>query len=260
MIKFFRNIRQKLLSKNKFSKYLFYALGEIFLVIIGILIALQINNTNSKRIELKTFKNNLQYVVEDLENNASDLNELKEKRQNVVKQNKYILETIKEGGSLNSFEIMYNLRVLDWGYFHKHESGFERINSSGLYESDAFFDAREKIRSYNQSINRFHDTEKRLNEFLETMEIEMFKEGSHLDYMEYAYLWIDSNGKPNEEQKTEIDNFRIDFDKMIRNNPAMLSILRRSLIMIEGLNRGSDYIIKTGEEVRIEIDEYLSKK
>jgi hypothetical protein len=39
MIKFFRHIRQKLLMKSKFSKYLLYAVGEIILVVIGILIA-----------------------------------------------------------------------------------------------------------------------------------------------------------------------------------------------------------------------------
>lgn len=46
MIKFFRKIRQKLLSENKFSNYLIYAFGEIVLVVIGILIALSINNWN----------------------------------------------------------------------------------------------------------------------------------------------------------------------------------------------------------------------
>jgi hypothetical protein len=46
MISFFRKIRQQLLSQNKVSKYLLHALGEIFLVVIGILIALQINNWN----------------------------------------------------------------------------------------------------------------------------------------------------------------------------------------------------------------------
>ena len=48
MIKFFRSIRQKLLTENKFSKYLFYAIGEIVLVVIGILIALSINNWNEE--------------------------------------------------------------------------------------------------------------------------------------------------------------------------------------------------------------------
>ena len=46
MLKFYRRIRQKLLSENHFSKYRLYALGEIVLVVIGILIALQINKRN----------------------------------------------------------------------------------------------------------------------------------------------------------------------------------------------------------------------
>ncbi len=46
MIKFFRRIRQQLLTENKFGKYLIYAIGEIALVMIGILLALQFNNWN----------------------------------------------------------------------------------------------------------------------------------------------------------------------------------------------------------------------
>lgn len=49
MIKLFRKIRQRLLSENRFSKYLIYAVGEIVLVVIGILIALQIDNHNEQR-------------------------------------------------------------------------------------------------------------------------------------------------------------------------------------------------------------------
>ncbi len=50
MIKFFRTIRQNLLNEDKTSKYLKYAIGEIILVVVGILIALQINNWNQNRI------------------------------------------------------------------------------------------------------------------------------------------------------------------------------------------------------------------
>lgn len=49
MIKFFRRIRQQLLVEGKFSKYLLYAFGEIILVVLGILIALQVNNWNENR-------------------------------------------------------------------------------------------------------------------------------------------------------------------------------------------------------------------
>lgn len=49
MLKFFRSIRKTLLNEGKTSKYFKYAIGEIFLVVIGILIALQINNWNTRR-------------------------------------------------------------------------------------------------------------------------------------------------------------------------------------------------------------------
>ncbi|MFC4720859.1 DUF6090 family protein [Geojedonia litorea] len=70
MIKFFRTIRQQLVMENKTSKYFKYAIGEIVLVVIGILIALQINNWNQDRIEQKETKvllNNLKLdIVEDI--------------------------------------------------------------------------------------------------------------------------------------------------------------------------------------------------
>jgi len=50
MIKFFRKIRQNMIKENKVSKYFLYAVGEIVLVVIGILIALSINNWNQDRI------------------------------------------------------------------------------------------------------------------------------------------------------------------------------------------------------------------
>ncbi|HAW82013.1 MAG TPA: hypothetical protein DEO59_16780 [Balneola sp.] len=54
MLRFFRQIRQKLIQQENIRKYFWYALGEIFLVVIGILIALQINNWNETQKDLKT--------------------------------------------------------------------------------------------------------------------------------------------------------------------------------------------------------------
>ena len=66
MIKFFRKIRQKMLTENKFSKYLLYAIGEIVLVVIGILIALQINNWNETKKNTIAIRNVLLEIKEDL--------------------------------------------------------------------------------------------------------------------------------------------------------------------------------------------------
>ena len=74
MIKFFRKIRQKLLSENKFSKYLIYATGEIILVVVGILIALQINNANENRKTENIKINYYNQLVVDLDKEIENIN------------------------------------------------------------------------------------------------------------------------------------------------------------------------------------------
>ncbi|NND80371.1 MAG: hypothetical protein HKN53_10770 [Maribacter sp.] len=74
MIKFFRKIRQKMLTENKFGKYLTYAVGEIILVVIGILIALSINNWNENR---KSAKQENLYLKRLLSENRDDINTFK---------------------------------------------------------------------------------------------------------------------------------------------------------------------------------------
>ena len=66
MIKIFQKIRRQLLSENKLNKYFKYAIGEIILVVIGILIALQINTWNEQRKEKTKLKVILNAVYKDL--------------------------------------------------------------------------------------------------------------------------------------------------------------------------------------------------
>ena len=66
MLKFFRRLRQDVLSEGKTARYFKYALGEIFLVVIGILIALQINNWNVNRLNGIEEKEILQNIKQDL--------------------------------------------------------------------------------------------------------------------------------------------------------------------------------------------------
>jgi len=78
-MKVFRHIRQKLASENKVARYLRYAIGEILLVVIGILIALQINNWNAERkernLESKYYCRLLEDIIQDKEqiNNLTEL-------------------------------------------------------------------------------------------------------------------------------------------------------------------------------------------
>ncbi len=72
MIKFFRKIRQRLVTENKFSKYLLYAIGEIALVVIGILIALSLNNWNQKNSERNLEKRYTLSLIEDAKTDSSN--------------------------------------------------------------------------------------------------------------------------------------------------------------------------------------------
>ena len=75
MLRFFRQLRQRLLTENKFSRYLLYAFGEILLVVIGILIALQVNNWNEERKTKKELNTILIDVYKDLKNDQEELSQ-----------------------------------------------------------------------------------------------------------------------------------------------------------------------------------------
>ncbi|MBO3116110.1 hypothetical protein J4050_05090 [Winogradskyella sp. DF17] len=77
MIKIFRKIRYNLMETGKTGKYLKYAIGEIILVVIGILIALQINNWNEKENRNEKLINIYESVHADIKNDLKDLNDVK---------------------------------------------------------------------------------------------------------------------------------------------------------------------------------------
>ena len=73
MIPFFRRIRHKLANDNQFLKYSRYAIGEIILVVIGILIALSINNWNEERLKKNALQERLKNLAENLDQDVGGL-------------------------------------------------------------------------------------------------------------------------------------------------------------------------------------------
>ena len=110
MIKFFRKIRQNLMNKGEAMKYLKYALGEILLVVIGILIALQINNWNQDRKQKAQLNNIYKIIKQDLITDTLEITNVKpffKKRddwmQKIVNDSfpKNIFDTINEENYIN---------------------------------------------------------------------------------------------------------------------------------------------------------------
>lgn len=92
MINFFRRIRQSLLSEGKTGKYLKYALGEIFLVVIGILIALSINNWNQKRKEKNIEDQYVKNIIRDLKEQLSSIEIQLSKEKSYYEAASYLIE------------------------------------------------------------------------------------------------------------------------------------------------------------------------
>lgn len=135
MIKFFRKIRQQLLTENKFSKYLIYALGEIFLVVIGILIALEINNWNNRKIT----QNRLDVYIEQIYKDISiDLNTLSTLGKNLEEAQKssLICWDYFQNGNIRDPRLFKNtfISIINNFDFDPKLQGIEGLRSSGSLE------------------------------------------------------------------------------------------------------------------------------
>ena len=78
MIKFFRKIRQNLLTESKFGKYILYAIGEIILVFIGIFMALQLNNWNEDKKIQESLDISLTMLKNEIKTNAKKIDDVKD--------------------------------------------------------------------------------------------------------------------------------------------------------------------------------------
>ena len=135
MIKFFRKIRQSLLNQGKTTRYFKYAAGEIILVVIGILIALQINNWNETRKAKARSTEYHERIAEDLERvikTSKNLNATAKKVLTSIEHTIKLLENNKELTNKDKEIVDY---VLIWmnrfNYQFSELSTYEEMKSSG---------------------------------------------------------------------------------------------------------------------------------
>ena len=159
MLKFFRKIRKKLIEQDNVRKYLLYAIGEILLVVIGILIALQLNNWNQQRIELNKEEILLNNLKSELVENLTILERDIRRMNSLVMGLETLLQIMHDGpGAMNSERIdtllastFYTPNWNPTSYIleeFKNSGGFSRLNDPELkntlfeWESDLIVMAR----------------------------------------------------------------------------------------------------------------------
>jgi len=132
MIKFFRKIRQQLLTESEFNKYLLYAIGEIVLVVIGILIALQLNNLNERnKFEAKEIEM-LNDFKASLEVDLMSFNRALERGQQSKSSMEIILAHLEADLPFSdSLKVHFGLTTDTW-MAQANRSVFESLKSAGL--------------------------------------------------------------------------------------------------------------------------------
>ena len=202
MIKFFRHIRRALLSESKFAKYMLYAIGEIILVVIGILIALQINTWNNNKIEerketkiLLQLKNGLMSDKEVIETELIKLTNV----QKSIKTLKNLLNNDRQVYELSMDTLfgkvygMRNIRINRAFYEDLKSAGIQLIKNDGirtkvvdLYENN-----------YNQILSLIN-MEYHINEITRPYFLNNFQEikfGISAHPTDYQKIWNDTRFK-----------------------------------------------------------------
>lgn len=132
MIKFFSKIRHKMLKENRLSKYIVYAIGEIILVVIGILIALSINNKNEIRKQRDLELHYLSNIKTDLILNIKHLDNYINRRETSINSANEIIAHY-EGKPIKDLKAFsrHTVNIYTWRKFFQINNTFQELMNSG---------------------------------------------------------------------------------------------------------------------------------
>jgi len=165
MIKFFRQIRYNLMEQNKTSKYLKYAIGEIALVVIGILIAIQLNSArdnNNKRIEEII---RLENILSDLNQDKVELKKIIERRKSKANSAK-IMEGYYHTKKVDNLTDYYSnwVNVLIWEAHNPSLLTFKELLNSGELSSLSNEDIKQLLLQIDYNYNEIFEVRKHMYE------------------------------------------------------------------------------------------------
>ena len=214
MLKFYRRIRRKLLDEGNLKRYLIYAIGEILLVMVGILLALQVNNSNEATKENILVAGYLNNISKNIKTDLINLDFTRNKRDSSIQGSKIFLE-LAEQKIITRDEFLYYYKVfrkynpIVERSFIPDKSGFEALNNSGYMRKIQGKKIESKLYEYYGLMTKIEKGEKSLEDFVNQMEFEMFNQDVYFQYLKLSRLiQIDANLK-------NLENIHV-----IMNNPS----------------------------------------
>ena len=165
MISFFRKIRQKLLQQNQVTRYLVYAVGEIALVMVGILLALQVNNWNEARKDKKKEAAFLNQIHNEFTDNKAQFERLRALHSKSLKSCDWMLEN-QPFTSVSIDSLRYHTLWSRVSYtFDPSYSSIESLVNSGAIDLIRDVDLRNALIGWKDLMVDYLEEEKEMREF-----------------------------------------------------------------------------------------------
>ena len=251
MIKFFRHIRKSLLMENKTSKYFKYAIGEIILVVIGILIALQVNNWNQERVQKIELNDLLNSVANNIESDINSLKLIKSARENIHEQSDSIGKYYKQDNEglpiyeikalnkeqANYFAIAYK-DLVNTVIYQPNLSAFDALKNSAYFGKLQEADIGMVLSAYYTSTKHLQTTEVEHNLNLKNL------------YQEWEKKFRSNNGvlflNPYQYGTNNFKNLFPEYEK-IANNDLTLNLFFGGAFYEERITKLYDDLMAIGE-------------
>jgi len=215
MIKLFKNIRKSLLLEGKTSKYLKYAIGEIVLVVIGILIALQINTWNDSKKEKREEELIIKNLNLEFQKNKKELQFFIHHHDSILDATKTIMSLIgADDDVLKSHNIDSLIaQSMDYWKYNPSQSVVSDLVSSGKLNLISSSDLRVLIFDWSSKLDEKEEAYSTIDEISQSLFLTyMTRQGSMKNIDRYSFL------KWKEPSNLNRDNFKIFQDFEFENN------------------------------------------
>jgi hypothetical protein len=229
-------IRQKMIAEKRYRDYLVFGLGEMLLIIIGILLALQIDNWNQSRQDKKVIKAYFVKISSNIESDISQLNTLMEERKQALIYTDTIL------GYYNKKQIS-DSKLYENGFksifietkFNPNKSAHESLKNSGFMSNLKNPNIEEHLSSYYYLMERVSFVEEKFIGVIQPIETILSEDGFFIEFKEMFY-WDHK------------DTLEFTYEAMLKY-PDLESTFIRAEMFLEELINGYTELSEKGYEV-----------
>ena len=179
---FFR-FKQNLILGKKYREYFTIALGEMILIVIGILLALQIDNWNQRRQEEKIIDGYLMKITKELQTDLQSIELLLESRKQALIYTDSVLTYFRRGhiSDAKIFENGYYSLFIETE-FYPNKSAYESLKNSGYIKDLENMEFIEQLNQYYQLIENISFVEGKFNNMTQPVEISLAEKGFYNEF------------------------------------------------------------------------------